>query len=202
MRWSLESLESSWLKIHQTLSTWFVSATSTPPWRLDTLKVRATNTPLNPQLPPKQLTYSTKHSLNYPSKKPPNLKLSRLLLISFLILIMAFTMPTFLNRLMRPFSTSTRLGLNSDASSINVPEGAQFATIAAGCFWGVEHMYRKEFKGKGLYDARVGYIGGDLKNPNYRAVCSGSTGRMFSLYNPFGRIVAEQDGMQTPKLYK
>ena len=39
-------------------------------------------------------------------------------------------------------------------------------------------MYRKEFKGKGLYDARVGYIGGDSKNPSYRAVCSGNTGRM------------------------
>lgn len=39
-------------------------------------------------------------------------------------------------------------------------------------------MYRKEFKGKGLYDARVGYIGGDSKNPSYRAVCSGSSGRM------------------------
>jgi peptide-methionine (S)-S-oxide reductase len=41
-------------------------------------------------------------------------------------------------------------------------------------------MYRKEFKGKGLYDARVGYIGGDTKSPSYRAVCSGRTGRMHS----------------------
>lgn len=62
-----------------------------------------------------------------------------------------------------------------------MPEGAAKATVAAGCFWGVEHMYRKEFIGKGLYDARVGYIGGDAKNPNYRSVCSGRTGRMFFL---------------------
>lgn len=41
-------------------------------------------------------------------------------------------------------------------------------------------MYRKEFKGKGLYDARVGYIGGDTTNPSYRAVCSGSTGRKYT----------------------
>ena len=58
-----------------------------------------------------------------------------------------------------------------------LPEGAQKATIAAGCFWGVEHMYRHDFKDKGLLDARVGYIGGDTKDPSYRAVCSGRTGR-------------------------
>ena len=38
-------------------------------------------------------------------------------------------------------------------------------------------MYRKEFKGKGLFDARVGYIGGNTDSPSYRAVCSGGTGR-------------------------
>lgn len=64
------------------------------------------------------------------------------------------------------------------AASMNVPEGAQKATVAAGCFWGVEHMYRHSFANKGLIDARVGYIGGDTKNPGYRAVCSGATGRM------------------------
>lgn len=62
-----------------------------------------------------------------------------------------------------------------------MPEGAEKATIAAGCFWGVEHMYRQHFSGKGLYDARVGYIGGDLTNPSYRAVCSGATGRKYLL---------------------
>lgn len=112
-----------------------------------------------------------------------------LLLYTFLAILMAFTMPTFLNRLMRPFTTSTRLGLGGgETAPISSPEGAQKATIAAGCFWGVEHMYRKEFKGKGLYDARVGYIGGDTQLPRYRAVCSGQTGRMhtfpFSL-SPF-----------------
>merc|ERR1711915_212907 len=92
----------------------------------------------------------------------------------------------FHNRLIRPFSASTSLGLGESAP-ITSPEGAQLATIAAGCFWGVEHMFRKEFKGKGLYDARVGYIGGDMKSPSYRAVCSGSTGHAEALqvsYDP------------------
>jgi len=79
------------------------------------------------------------------------------------------------------------MGLNPGAGgSINMPEGAAKATVAAGCFWGVEHMFRKEFKTKGLYDARVGYIGGDSKNPSYRSVCSGRTGR--KLYTLF-RII-------------
>lgn len=62
---------------------------------------------------------------------------------------------------------------------MNIPEGAKAATVAAGCFWGVEHMFRREFGKKGLYDARVGYIGGDTENPGYRAVCSGRTGRTY-----------------------
>jgi len=60
---------------------------------------------------------------------------------------------------------------------MGVPAGAETATVAAGCFWGVEHMFRKNFNNKGLYDARVGYIGGDSKDPSYRSVCSGRTGR-------------------------
>lgn len=50
-------------------------------------------------------------------------------------------------------------------------------TFLGSCFWGVEHLYRKHFSGKGLLDARVGYIGGDINNPTYRAVCAGTTGR-------------------------
>jgi hypothetical protein len=70
------------------------------------------------------------------------------------------------------------MGLNPEAGgSIHMPEGAAKATIAAGCFWGVEHMFRKTFEGKGLYDARVGYIGGDAKSPSYRSVCLGRSGR-------------------------
>ncbi|KAF2708037.1 peptide methionine sulfoxide reductase msrB/msrA [Pleomassaria siparia CBS 279.74] len=73
------------------------------------------------------------------------------------------------------------------AAPMTVPAGAETATVAAGCFWGVEHMFRREFKGKGLYDARVGYIGGDTADPNYKIVCSGRTGHAEALqvvYDP------------------
>lgn len=82
---------------------------------------------------------------------------------------------SFLTKLFRPFTTSTMS--SAPAAPMNPPAGAQTATVAAGCFWGVEHMYRRQFGKSGLYDARVGYIGGDTDNPSYRAVCSGRTGR-------------------------
>ncbi|KAM5490249.1 Peptide methionine sulfoxide reductase [Microsporum canis] len=53
----------------------------------------------------------------------------------------------------------------------NIPANAQKATFAAGCFWGVEHIYRRRFRnGKGLLDASVGYCGGISKLPTYRQI--------------------------------
>ncbi|RKF82486.1 putative peptide methionine sulfoxide reductase [Golovinomyces cichoracearum] len=89
-------------------------------------------------------------------------------------------LPGFVQQLLRPISASFCTGVTPIAA-ISVPEGAQKATFAAGCFWGVEQMFRREFMAKGLYDARVGYMGGDLQNPSYRAVCSGQTGHAEAL---------------------
>jgi peptide-methionine (S)-S-oxide reductase len=47
------------------------------------------------------------------------------------------------------------------------------ATFAAGCFWGVEANFRQI---DGVSATRVGYTGGDLKNPTYKDVCSDRTG--------------------------
>lgn len=91
---------------------------------------------------------------------------------------MPFThLPPFLARLARPFTQSARLSIAPESSAGPIPDGAQLCTVAAGCFWGTEHLYRRHFAGKGLIDAKVGYIGGDLENPSYRAVCGGKTGR-------------------------
>lgn len=93
---------------------------------------------------------------------------------------MPFTIPSFLARFTRPFTTTT-LHMAS-AGTADFPAGSKTATVAAGCFWGVEHLYRKHFgAGKGLLDARVGYIGGNTEHPSYRAVCTGSTGHAEAL---------------------
>lgn len=90
-------------------------------------------------------------------------------------------MTSFLSRLFRPLSTTSAPSYAvTPRKDIIMPDNAQKATVAAGCFWGVEHLYRKHFgNGKGLIDAKVGYAGGHTDSPSYRAVCSGNTGRTF-----------------------
>jgi peptide-methionine (S)-S-oxide reductase len=49
----------------------------------------------------------------------------------------------------------------------------EIATFGAGCFWGIEAAFRRV---PGVLDAVVGYSGGHTQNPNYREVCTDTTG--------------------------
>ncbi|KAI3607148.1 peptide methionine sulfoxide reductase [Moniliophthora roreri] len=65
----------------------------------------------------------------------------------------------------------------SEMSNGSTPE---VATFAAGCFWGVEHIFLKHYppsQNKGILKTAVGYTGGkgSSTNPDYRTVCSGVT---------------------------
>ena len=47
------------------------------------------------------------------------------------------------------------------------------ATFGAGCFWHIEEEFKKL---NGVILTSVGFMGGNLKNPSYKDVCTGKTG--------------------------
>lgn len=56
---------------------------------------------------------------------------------------------------------------DSDHSSLEI------ASFGAGCFWCVEAVFENL---DGVQSVESGYMGGEVKDPTYREVCTGSTG--------------------------
>lgn len=61
--------------------------------------------------------------------------------------------------------------LSQNSAAPNAP--LETITLGAGCFWCVEAV----FEGlQGVHSAQSGYMGGHIKNPGYREICTGRTG--------------------------
>jgi peptide-methionine (S)-S-oxide reductase len=52
-------------------------------------------------------------------------------------------------------------------------QNQEMATLAGGCFWCLEAVYR-DLRGVSLVES--GYTGGDVQEPTYEQVCTGTTG--------------------------
>jgi peptide-methionine (S)-S-oxide reductase len=71
-------------------------------------------------------------------------------------------------------------------------DGAQRATLAAGCFWGVEAALREV---EGVVATRVGYTGGTIDDPSYEQVCSDTTGHAEAVQVWFDPNVVSYDAL-------
>ncbi len=68
-----------------------------------------------------------------------------------------------------------RLGLSPEdlAAATAASPRRQLATLAGGCFWGVQELIRKL---PGVLETMVGYTGGTTEDPDYQQVHGGRTG--------------------------
>lgn len=63
-------------------------------------------------------------------------------------------------------------------------------TLAAGCFWCLDAVYQMT---KGVESVVSGYTGGQMENPDYYSVCSGTTGHAEALQVTFDENIVPED---------
>lgn len=65
------------------------------------------------------------------------------------------------------------LPMNGRKFNMNAERNEEIASLAGGCFWCLEAPFRELV---GVHDVISGYMGGHVQNPDYKQVCTGTTG--------------------------
>ena len=76
--------------------------------------------------------------------------------------------------------------MNNNNSNNSNNNETEITTLANGCFWCTEAIFKKL---KGIKSILPGYAGGTVKNPSYNQVCTGSTGHAESIQIKFDPTV-------------
>ncbi len=82
--------------------------------------------------------------------------------------------------------------VNGNPIKAPFPENLQQAVFGLGCFWGAE---RKFWELDGVFTTAVGYAGGNTPDPDYKSVCSGSTGHAEVVLVVFDPNVVSFEGL-------
>ena len=94
----------------------------------------------------------------------------------------------------KPKAPATRSLAATPKTSVQVPANRQVATLAAGCFWSTEAIFKQL---KGVDKVVPGYAGGHVKNPTYEQVCAKQTGHAEAIqvtYDP--KVISYRELLQ------
>jgi peptide-methionine (S)-S-oxide reductase len=83
----------------------------------------------------------------------------------------AFSACTFQSSNAQQANIMTNANLN--ANTDNPTDSLETITLGAGCFWCVEAVFQRV---EGVHSVVSGYMGGQVKNPTYKEICTGLTG--------------------------
>lgn len=127
----------------------------------------------------------------------PNVSRRSLLILSLLTLLPGCAMQTLARTGDSPQQTNksndkkANKKMLTEPAPIKVPEGKAIATLGAGCFWCVEAIFQDL---KGVEKVESGYAGGNVVNPSYEDVCTGTTGHAESIQITFDpKVIAYRD---------
>ncbi len=84
------------------------------------------------------------------------------------------------------------IGFNSYMNAKETSMKQEVATFGGGCFWCLEAVFEET---RGVLDVVNGYAGGEVQNPTYEQVCSGTTGHAEVVQITFDPMVISYEAL-------